>query len=185
MDDSDSSGVRFHTAAPLRGRRIQLPSAIPATVPWKDNRSTKHWPQIFKKTIKNRPQVHKTFAKNASKIYQKSTPNLSRRPSWRGLGGSWGALGGLLGVSWGYLGPKSQQVTEKLVRWTPLDPPTWSQNPTKINIKSIKKLMIFWCYFLIDFWLILGGSWGPTWGQHAPKIHQKINQKTDRNLHQF
>ena len=59
------------------------------------------------------------------------------------LGGVLEALGGLLGVSWGYLGPKSQQVTEKLVRWTPLDPPTWSQNPTKINIKSIKKLMIF------------------------------------------
>ena len=77
------------------------------------------------------------------KIYQKSTNNLSPRPSWRGLGGSWEALGRLLGVSWGYLGPKSQQVTEKLVRWTPLDPPTWSQNPTKINIKSIKKLVIF------------------------------------------
>ena len=45
--------------------------------------------------------------------------------SGRCLGLSWGSLGGLLGVSWGYLGPKSQQVTERLVRWTPLDPPTW------------------------------------------------------------
>ena len=71
--------------------------------------------------------------KNGSKIYQKSIQNLSRRPSWkglggswRGLGGSWGALGGLLGVSWGYLGSKSQQVTEKLIRWTPPGPPRWS-----------------------------------------------------------
>ena len=168
---------------------IQLPSAIPATVPWKDNRSTKHWPQILKqkyqKSTTSPQNICQKCIQNLSKIDPKSVPKALLEGSWRLLGGSWGALGGLLGVSWGYLGPKSQQVTEKLVRWTPLDPPTWSQNPTKINIKSIKKLMIFWCYFLMDFWLILGGSWGPTWGQHAPKIYQKINQKTDRNLHQF
>ena len=86
--------------------------------------------------------IDQTYSKKLSKIDQKSVPKALLEGSWRLLGGSWEALGGLLGVSWGYLGPKSQQVTEKLVRWTPLDPPTWNQNPTKVIIKSIKKLRI-------------------------------------------
>ena len=47
----------------------------------------------------------------------------------------------------------------------------------KINQTFDHFLKLFFNGFLIDFRWILGG---PTWGQHPPKFHQQINQKTDR-----
>ena len=60
---------------------------------------------------------------------QKSTKNLPKLGSWELLG----LLVGLLEGSWAHLGSKSQQVTKKLVRLTPLAPPSWTQDPPKIH----------------------------------------------------
>ena len=56
--------------------------------------------------------------------------NLSPRPSWRALGGSWAALGELLRASWRALGailahlrPKIQHKLEKRIGVPLIDPP--------------------------------------------------------------
>ena len=70
---------------------------------------------------------------------QKSIKNLTKLGFWRLLG----RLVELLEESWAHLGSKSQQVIKKLVRWTPLAPPSWIQNPTKLD----------------PSWAKLGASW--------------------------
>ena len=82
---------------------------------------------------------------NQQQIYQTSTKNLSPRPSWRALGGSWEALGGLLGGSWGALGailaPRGSKTLKKIPPgkledhfWEGLGAP----NPPKSNINQHK-----------------------------------------------
>ena len=82
------------------------------------------------------------LSKNQQQIYQKSTKNLSPRPSWRALGGSWAALGGLLGASWRALGailahlsPKIQHKLEKCIRVPPLTPQCWDRKSSNTPIE--------------------------------------------------
>ena len=123
----------------------------------------------------------------------KNQPKICSRGSLvEGLGAMLGSkiglgspLEGVLGPSWAQEPIKTPKGEEMGLQGPPWDPPTWSQNPSKINIKSTKKMIIFWSDFLIDFWSILGGFWVPTWGQHPPKIYKKSIKKNDRFLHHF
>ena len=67
--------------------------------------------------------------KNLTKLNQKSSKILPKL-------GSWGLLGPPVGLwegSWGILAPRANIITKKLIRWTPLAPPSWSQDPPKIH----------------------------------------------------
>ena len=92
--------------------------------------------QLTPKTIKLDPKIVK---------------NRPQEASLRGLGGSWGPLGGILGGSWAQEGSKIEKVSkiERLVSLMggQLGPP----NRSKIDLGAIKKIIIFWIVFGIDF----------------------------------
>ena len=92
--------------------------------------------QLTPKTIKLDPKIVKNRAQEAS---------------WRGLGGSWGPLGGILGGSWAQEGSKIEKISkiERLV--SPMGGQFGPQNRSKIDLGAIKKMIIFWIVFGIDF----------------------------------
>ena len=96
---------------------------------------TKQQERLTRSWLKNRSKIAQKSTKNRTKMDQKSTKN---RPKC----GSWGFLGRLVGLlegSWAHLGSKSQQVTKKLARWTPLAPPSWTPNRPKNDYNSFRR----------------------------------------------
>ena len=116
---------------------------------------------------------------------QKSTKNPPKFGSW----GLLGRLVGLLEGSWAHLGSKSQQVTKKVVRWTPLAPPSWTPNPTKlIRIrsggvpKSSRFFDWFWGRVLMPFGANMVPTWPPKTCQNQPKLVPKSIKKKIKML---
>merc|ERR1711963_775170 len=81
--------------------------------------------------------INRNSTKQKAKIYQEWMQNLSPRPSWRALGGSWGPLGGLLGLSWPILALKAN-INPKSGFTTPLDPPILGPQINQINEQTDK-----------------------------------------------
>ena len=101
---------------------IQLHSAIPATVPGKDNKPTEHWPKIFTKNLK----------KHRPTLYPQGLLGGVLEALGMLLERSWKAPGGLLQICWPILAPR----TSKTSFWTisanscrPMLNPKFHQNP--------------------------------------------------------
>ena len=73
--------------------------------------------------------------------------NPSQEASWRLLGGLWGGLGGILAPR-RLQEPKGVQKSNSFL---PFWLPKSFQNPVKIDLEAIQKVLILLISFLIDF----------------------------------
>ena len=122
----------------------------------------KYQSKINQKSIKHPSTMDQQSIKNHEKSRSGGLPcrfggvlgrlwrsKASLEASWTVLEASWRRLGGVLEASWAVFG------RERWPTWLELGP----QNGTKINLKSISKLINLLMPLGIDVWKDLGGFW--------------------------
>ena len=127
---------------------------------------------MVQKSSKILEHVHKNNQK-CIKNWSKMLQNPSQEASWRLLGGLWRGLGGILAPR-RLQEPKSVQKSNSFL---PFWLPKSYQNPSKIDLEAIQKVLIFLISFLIDFWRILDRFLELKSIKSLSKINLKSNSK--------